>query len=61
MRNPSGSRKTWCRSLPSKRTTLSSMEGQYRGPIPLITPEYRGERESPDRIASWVAALVYVM
>jgi hypothetical protein len=36
--SPSGSRKTWCLGLSGKRTTLSSMEGQYRGPGPEITP-----------------------
>ncbi len=29
--------------VPENFTTLSSIEGQYRGPIPFIFPEYRGD------------------
>ena len=36
--SPQGSTKMGWRSLPAKRTTLSSMEGQYRGPTPSIMP-----------------------
>ena len=36
---PSGSKKIWCLSLSAKRTILSSIEGQYRGPTPSISPE----------------------
>ncbi len=56
--SPMGSTKSWCRSLSAKRTTLSSMEGQYRGPTPSITPENRGDRSRLARITAWVAALV---
>ena len=31
---PIGSMNSRCRSLSAKRTTLSSIEGQYRGPTP---------------------------
>ncbi len=37
--SPSGSRITWCRSRSGKRSTLSSMDGQYRTPAASITPE----------------------
>ncbi len=35
---PSGSRKTWWRGASGNRTILSSIEGQYRGPLPEISP-----------------------
>ena len=38
---PSGSKNTVCLSLSANFTTLSSMEGQYLGPIPFIRPPYR--------------------
>ena len=43
--NPSGSKKTWCLSLSLNLYTLSSMEGQYLGPIPLMFPENIALRE----------------
>ncbi len=36
---PMGSMNSWCRGLSRKRTILVSMEGQYRGPTPSMTPE----------------------
>ena len=33
--------------LPAKRMTLSSIDGQYRGPTPWITPVNIGERSRP--------------
>ena len=41
---PSGSIKIWWLSLLSNFLTLSSIEGQYLGPIPFISPEYIAER-----------------
>ena len=35
---PSGSKKIWCDSLSAKRTILSSMLGQYRGPFAPTHP-----------------------
>ena len=37
------------------------MEGQYRGPIPSMTPEKRGDRSRLARMMAWVFSLVYVM
>ena len=37
--SPIGSINSWCRGLSAKRTTFVSMDGQYRGPMPSITPE----------------------
>ena len=56
--SPSGSIKIWCESLSEKRTTLSSIEGQYRGPTPSISPVNKGERSSPLLIRSWVLSFV---
>ena len=36
--SPQGSTNTGWRSFSLKRTTLSSMEGQYRGPTPWMSP-----------------------
>ena len=55
---PQGSMNSWCRGLSGKRTTLSSMLGQYRGPMPSIWPPYRGERWMLSRITCLVASLV---
>ena len=35
---PRGSINTWCLSLSANLTTLSSIEGQYLGPVPFISP-----------------------
>src|ERR1017187_413178 len=59
--NPSGSRNIWCESLSAKRVILSSMEGQYLGPTPSITPVNNGERSSPARIISCVSLFVCVI
>ena len=37
--SPIGSMNSWCRGLSANRTTFVSMDGQYRGPTPSITPE----------------------
>src|SRR6516165_5719727 len=58
---PSGSRKIWWPSRSPKRTILSSIEGQYRGPLLEICPEYIGERWTLSRMTRWVAAFVRVM
>ena len=55
---PMGSMNSWCRGFSENRTTLSSMEGQYRGPTPSITPENRGERWRLSRMTRWVFSLV---
>ena len=49
---------SWCRGLSGKRTTLSSMLGQYRGPTPSICPPYRGERWMFSKITRLVSSLV---
>ena len=36
---PMGSMKSWCRGLSLNRTIFVSMDGQYRGPTPSMTPE----------------------
>ena len=41
-----------------KRTTLSSIDGQYRGPVPTISPQYRGERSREARMMAWVSGVV---
>ena len=46
--------------LVRKAHTLSSTDGQYRGPRLWNTPEYIGERSSPLRMISWVSPLVKV-
>ena len=45
----------------ANRTTLSSMDGQYLGPTPSISPEYIGERCSAPRMMSWVFSEVCVI
>ena len=47
---PSGSTNIWCDVLSANRVILSSIDGQYRGPIPSITPVYIGDRSKPSRI-----------
>src|SRR5207237_10344387 len=59
--SPSGSKKIWCPSRSPKRTILSSIEGQYRGPLVLICPDYIGERCTLARMISWVAGVVRVL
>ena len=44
--------------MSAKRTILVSMEGQYRGPMPSICPENRGERWRFSRMMRWVSLLV---
>ena len=58
--SPSGSMNTWCLSLSANLTTLSSIEGQYLGPVPCISPEYNGERSILSFIILCVSSLVYV-
>ena len=41
---PSGSIKIWCPSLFLNLLTLSSIDGQYLGPIPTMFPEYIADR-----------------
>ena len=41
---PSGSIKIWWLSLSLNLLTLSSIDGQYLGPIPTIFPEYIADR-----------------
>ena len=41
--SPSGSRNTWCRGASGNFTILSSIEGQYLGPRPLIAPPYSAD------------------
>src|SRR5205823_1510049 len=55
---PSGSRKMWWLCLSAKRTTLSSMLGQYRGPVDAIWPEYIGARCRLARMISWIRSFV---
>src|SRR5690606_11919509 len=58
--SPMGSTNSWCLSLSANLTTLSSMDGQYLGPMPSIMPPYSGERWRLFLIISWVLLLVYV-
>ena len=37
---PSGSKKIWCLVLSENFTIVSSIEGQYLGPTPLLLPDY---------------------
>ena len=55
---PMGSMNSWWRSLSGKRTILVSMEGQYRGPTPWMTPEYRGLLSRFSRMMRWVSGVV---
>ena len=58
--NPTGSTKIWCLSLSANLTTLSSIDGQYLGPVPEISPENNGDLFKFFLIISCVFALVYV-
>src|SRR5947209_11563693 len=58
---PSGSRKNWCWVLSGNLTTLSSIDGQYRGPTPEICPEYIAERCTFSRISCSVSGVVNAM
>ena len=55
---PMGSMNSWWRSLSGKRTIFVSMEGQYRGPTPWMTPEYRGLLSRFSRMMRWVSGVV---
>ena len=55
---PMGSMKSWCRGLSGKRVILASIEGQYRGPTPSMTPLCMGERSRFSRMIRWVSSLV---
>ena len=57
---PSGSIKTWCLFLSANFTTLSSIEGQYLGPVPSIIPENNGDLLILSLIILWVSSFVYV-
>src|SRR5215210_3251386 len=37
------------------------MEGQYRGPVPFIRPEYKGDLSRLSRMMAWVAGVVRVI
>ena len=58
---PSGSINIWCPFLFLNLLTLSSIEGQYLGPIPTIFPEYIAERWVFFFIISWVVLFVLVI
>ena len=58
---PSGSRKSWCASFSANLTTLSSIDGQYRGPTPSIRPVYIGDLSRFARIMSCVRRVVWVI
>ena len=57
---PSGSRNTWWLALSAKRTTLSSIDGQYRGPAPPTHPPYTGDSARCSRMRACVASVVRV-
>jgi len=57
---PSGSIKTWCLFLSGNFTTLSSIDGQYLGPVPSIAPENSGDLSRFSRMISCVVSFVYV-
>ena len=40
---PTGSTNAWCLGLSLNLTTLSSIDGQYLGPVPFISPPYNGD------------------
>ena len=61
VRRPSGSRKTWWLAFSLKRTTLSSMDGQYRGPFDAAQPPYVGVSCRFSSISRCVSAVVWVM
>src|SRR3954454_24384586 len=48
----------WWLGLSANRTTLSSMLGQYRGPVEAICPEYIGARWRLARMIWWIGSLV---
>jgi hypothetical protein len=56
--SPSGSRKNWCCVFSGNRTILSSIDGQYRGPIASICPVYIGDRCTFSRISRSVSGVV---
>ena len=58
--SPIGSINTWCLSLSLNLTTLSSIDGQYLGPVPSIFPAYNGDLCRFALIISCVFWLVYV-
>jgi tRNA U34 5-carboxymethylaminomethyl modifying enzyme MnmG/GidA len=43
------SKNNWWRGLSLKRTNLSSIDGQYLGPVPFIIPEYTSLPEHVQR------------
>ena len=57
----SGSKKIWWDSLSSNLSTLSSIEGQYLGPIEFILPLYIGDNFFEFLIIPCVSLFVYVM
>ena len=57
---PIGSTNIWCLSLSANLTTLSSIDGQYLGPVPSITPAYKGDLCKFSLIILCVSAFVYV-
>ena len=46
--------------MSGKRTTLSSMLGQYRGPTPSMRPLYRGERSRLARMTSLAVSYTHL-
>ena len=44
---PSGSIKSWCLFLSENLSILSSIDGQYLGPTPLILPVNIGDLSKP--------------
>src|SRR5215218_6747724 len=48
----------WWLVFSANRTTLSSIEGQYRGPVDWICPEYIGARCKFALISSWIPSFV---
>src|SRR5271166_5349845 len=57
----SGSRKIWWLSRSEKRTTLSSIEGQYLGPRLEIAPECIADRDKFKRTIRCVFGVVRVI
>ena len=58
---PSGSIKIWWLFLSPNLKTLSSIEGQYLGPMPEMLPEYIADKCMFFLIMSWVFLLVLVI
>ena len=56
--NPTGSTNAWCLGLSLNLTTLSSIDGQYLGPVPSIIPAYKGDLCKFSLIILCVSALV---